>query len=373
MAQHRILVTGGAGFIGSHLADALLARGHHVRALDALVAPVHGKGRVRPAYLAKEVELVIGDVRDADVVRSALAGIDAVVHFAARVGVGQSMYELHDYVANNNRGTAVLLEQIARRPVARLLVASSMSVYGEGSYRRVSGEVECDVARKVDDLRRGNWDPVDSEGRALLPLATPETKPVAPTSPYALTKYDQERMCLIMGRAYGVPTVALRFFNVYGTRQALSNPYTGVLAIFAARLLNDNRPLLFEDGLQTRDFVHVSDVIQACVLALEVESASGHVFNVGNGKPHTIRDISRALAESTRRPELSPRITGKYRVGDIRHCFADISHAAQVLGYRPKVTLQCGLEELAAWLVHQNAVDRVDEAYLELSERGLVT
>ena len=176
----------------------------------------------------------------------------------------------------------------------------------------------------------------------------------------------------MMGRAYGVPTVALRFFNVYGTRQALSNPYTGVLAIFASQLLNDNQPLVFEDGLQTRDFVHVSDVVQACLLALEVESASGHVFNVGSGKPHTVRDISRALAESTRRPQIRPRITGKYRVGDIRHCFADISHAAQVLGYRPNVTLQRGLEELAAWLLGQKVIERVDEAYAELSERGLV-
>jgi dTDP-L-rhamnose 4-epimerase len=257
-----VLITGGAGFIGSHLADDLLARGHRVRALDILSAQVHGEdGRV-PDYLNADVELLQGDVRDAEAVHRALDGIDAVYHLASAIGVGQSMYEIEHYSSTNTVGTAVLLQELVRHPVQRLVVASSMSIYGEGLYAGGDGRLVEAGERSVEQLRRGQWEPHDDQGEPLYPVATLEDKRPTLTSIYALSKYSQERMCLMIGRAYGIPTVALRFFNVFGTRQALSNPYTGVLAIFASRLLNGRPPLIFEDGLQRRDFVSVEDVLQ---------------------------------------------------------------------------------------------------------------
>ena len=358
----RILITGGAGFIGSHLADALLARGYRVRALDNLSVQVHDRGGGRPEYLSPDVELIVGDVRDRDAVRRALQGVDAVYHFAARVGVGQSMYEVAEYTSVNNHGTAVLLEALIERPVERLIVSSSMSLYGEGLYRDPDGRVHADVARSREQLKAGDWEPRDSTGALLTPLPTPETKAPSLASIYALSKYDQEQMCLLIGRAYGIPVVALRFFNVYGPRQALSNPYTGVLAIFASRLLN---------GRQRRDFVSVRDVVQACCQALEVEEAVGRVFNVGSGRSNTVREVAERVARVLGKAYLEPEVTGKYRVGDIRHCFADITLARQVLGYEPRVTLEDGLLELAGWLEGQVAYDRVAEASAELAARGL--
>lgn len=367
----QILITGGAGFIGSWLADALLAAGHRVRALDNLSPQVHGAGAGRPAYLAPDVELVVGDVRDPVAVRRALAGVDAVCHLAATVGVGQSMYRVAEYTAVNNLGTAVLLEALIERPVERLVVASSMSLYGEGLYLDPAGRHVAGSERPLAQLRAGDWEVRDAAGDALRPLPTPETKAPSLSSIYALSKYDQERLCLITGRAYGIPVVALRFFNAYGPRQALSNPYTGVLAIFAARLLNGNAPLIFEDGLQQRDFVSVHDVARACVLALGSERAVGKALNVGSGTSSTVAGIARRLARVTGRAHIEPEITGQYRAGDIRHCFADIDSARDVLGYTPAVQLDAGLAELAAWLEGQEAQDRVAEASRELAARGL--
>jgi dTDP-L-rhamnose 4-epimerase len=366
----RILITGGAGFIGSHLADDLLQRGHQVRALDSLSPQVHGPDAVRPGYLHPEVELLRGDVRDADAVRRALAGADAVYHLAAAVGVGQSMYEIEHYTSTNNVGTAVLLEALVERPVERLIVASSMSLYGEGLYRAADGTLEPGAERGLPQLRAAAWDLRGADGAVLEPVPTPETKAPSLSSVYALSKYDQERLCLMIGRAYGIPAVALRFFNVFGTRQALSNPYTGVLAIFAARLLNDNPPLIFEDGLQRRDFVSVSDVVQACRLALEVPEAAGCAFNVGSGQSNTVLEVA-AMMGAILGKAIEPDVCGKYRVGDIRHCFADITRAKEVLGYRPGTMLEQGLVELAEWLQDQAADDRVVAARRELAVRGL--
>ena len=366
----RILITGGAGFIGSHVADELLARGHAVRALDNLSPQVHGSERRRPAYLSPEVELQIGDVRDGAAVRRALEDVDALFHFAAAVGVGQSMYEIDHYTSVNNGGTAVLLQALAERPVQRLIVASSMSLYGEGLYRASDGTVTPGDERPIEQLRAGDWEVRGRSGEALTPMPTPETKPPSLSSIYALSKFDQERMCLLVGRAYGMPTVALRFFNVFGTRQALSNPYTGVLAIFAARLLNNRAPLIFEDGLQRRDFVSVADVAQACALALDAPGVDGCAFNVGSGDAHTIRDVAALLAAILGK-SIEPEICGQYRVGDIRHCFADIGAAQAALGYQPRVTLEEGLIELAAWLQDQAPDDRVGDARRELATRGL--
>jgi dTDP-L-rhamnose 4-epimerase len=359
-----MLLTGGAGFIGSHLAHELLRQGHRVRALDLLVDQVHD-GPERPHYLSDDVELIVGDVRDRDAVRKALEGVDAVIHLAARVGVGQSMYEIDEYVSANTHGTSVLLEALLHRPVRKLIVASSMSVYGEGAYEPVDA-----VERRLEDLEARRWEPRGRDGELLRPRPTSEAKACANSSVYALTKYDQERLCLVFGAAYNVPTVALRFFNVYGPYQSLSNPYTGVLAIFASRLLNGRAPLVFEDGEQRRDFVHVRDVARACALALERKDADGLPVNVGSGESVSVNRIARELA-SVLESEIEPEVMGKFRAGDIRHCFADIGRARQLLGFEPQVGLTQGMTELSAWLETQTADDHVDGATAELVARGL--
>jgi dTDP-L-rhamnose 4-epimerase len=366
----RILITGGAGFIGSHLADELLGAGYEIRALDSLVPQVHEE-RARPEYLDDEVELIIGDVRNPDAVARALDGIDAVFHLAAQVGVGQSMYQLAEYASTNVVGTAVLLEALIERPVERLIVASSMSIYGEGLYRTHNGELVQNAGRTIDRLAGGEWELTAPDGSELAPIPTPETKTPSLKSVYALTKYDQERLCLMTGEAYRIPTVAMRFFNVFGPRQALSNPYTGVLAIFASRLLNRRSPIIYEDGRQCRDFVSVYDVARALRLALEVPEAAGEVFNVASGRSASVREIAARMAAVLDAEDIEPTITGTYRVGDIRHCFADITRARRVLGYEPQITLDAGLLELAGWLTGRQARDRVAEANAELAARGL--
>lgn len=366
----RVLITGGAGFIGSHLAAELLAEGYLVRALDRLDPQVHPSGE-RPDYLDPEVELMVGDVRDPDAVRLALRGVDAVCHLAAAVGVGQSMYEVARYTSVNDLGTAVLIEALAESDVGRLLVASSMSIYGEGLAQGPDGPVE-PKERTVEQLKHGQWELRTADGTELVPLPTPESKQPVLSSIYALNKYNQERMGLIFGRAYGRDVVATRFFNVYGPHQALSNPYTGVLAIFGSRLLNRKPPLLFEDGNQRRDFVHVRDVARACRLALESPHAAGQVINVGSGTGRRIVDIARLLASAVGAEQFVPHCTGRYRAGDIRHCYADISHARLLLGFSPEVRFEDGIAELAEWLATQVAVDQVDAATAELQKRGLV-
>jgi len=373
MTVFNILVTGGAGFIGSHLVDALIERGHRVRILDSIVEQVHG-GQV-PEHINKNAEFIQGDVCDPDAVAKALEGIDVVFHQAAEVGVGQSMYEIVRYVKANDLGTAVMLEEMINRPgqFKKLVVASSMSIYGEGAYQCET----CDTyvnpfLRPAEQLAAHDWEiKCENCGSLLRTVGTPESKPLFPTSVYAVSKQDQEQYCLAVGRAYAIPTVAFRYFNVYGTRQALSNPYTGVCAIFSSRLLNDQSPAIFEDGLQSRDFVHVSDIVQANLLALESDKADYEAMNVGTGRATTVKQIAEVLAKGLGK-EIGPTIVGKYREGDIRHCVADISKLRDLLGYEPKVTLEAGLGELLDWLGTQTADDRVEAATAELSQKGLV-
>ncbi len=360
----RVLITGGAGFIGSHVADELLRAGYAVRVLDVLVDQVHG-GSQRPGYLSADAELIAGDVRNEEVVRGALEGVDAVVHLAARVGVGQSMYRQAEYAGANTLGTTVLLDALAERPVRKLVVASSMSIYGEGAYEPVPA-----VERTLEQLERREWEPRGAGGEELRPVPTQETKQPALASVYALTKYDQELLCLLFGGAYGVPAVALRLFNVYGPRQALSNPYTGVLAIFAARLLNDRPPVVYEDGGQRRDFVHVTDVGRAFRLALERDGADGRAVNIGSGRATSVLEIAALLARLLGK-ELEAELPGTFRAGDIRHCFADVSLARELLGFEAEVALDDGLAGLASWLETQPATDSFDKAAAELAERGL--
>jgi len=365
----RILITGGAGFIGCHLSRALLLRGYQVRVLDCLLDQVHAH-QPRDPVLA-DVELVVGDVRDPDIVRQVLTGADAVVHLAAEVGVGQSMYAVDRYIATNDLGTATLLQALLAHPVERLVVASSMSIYGEGLYRDAEGNLLEDVIRQPHPST-GSWDPLDRHGRPLVPLPTPETKRPALASVYAISKFVQERLILTVGSAYGMRAVALRLFNVYGPGQALSNPYTGVLAIFAAALLNGRAPAVYEDGLQRRDFVHVDDVASAFVLALDAGEHRCGAYNIGSGRAVTIADVAAAVAAAMGRGDVRAEFLNKARAGDIRHCFGDISLARRELGYVPKRTLAESLPGLAEWVRRQHTVHRVDEARRELEQRGLV-
>jgi dTDP-L-rhamnose 4-epimerase len=368
----RVLITGGAGFIGSHLADLMLSRGYDVRALDSLEEQVHGPSRQRPAYLDPRVELRVGDVRDAAAVSQALEGCDLLVHFAAAVGVGQSMYQIEKYTSMNSIGAAVVLEQAVKKAGAlrKMLVASSMSIYGEGLYECPACGPVSPRLRKASQLSERAWEMrCPGCGADCRPLPTPETKPLYPTSIYAINKRDHEEMFLSVGEAYDIPAVAMRFFNVYGTRQALSNPYTGVAAIFASRLLNNKPPVVFEDGLQSRDFVHVSDIARACLLAVESD-ISGEVFNVGTGRPTSVLDMAAALAGRLGRP-LEFEVKNQFRAGDIRHCYADVSKARDLLGFDALRAFDDGVDELVGWVRTCTASDLVDTATRELQERGL--
>jgi dTDP-L-rhamnose 4-epimerase len=366
-----VLITGGAGFIGSHVATELLRAGYHVRVLDSLVTQVHGETPDRPSYLHEDAEFILGDIRNAEVLDEALSGVEAIYHLGALVGVGQSMYQIAEYTSVNNLGTAILLERLVKQPVSKLIVASSMSVYGEGLYLTASGAPYNQAARTVKQLRARQWEMCMPDGSPLTPAPTPETKQPSLASVYALSKYDQEQMCLMVGRAYGIPTVALRFFNAYGPYQSLSNPYTGVLAIFASRLLNSKRPIIFEDGQQLRDFVSVYDIARACRLALEVNEAQDIILNVGSGEEVTILEVAERLGKVLGK-RFEPEITGNYRVGDIRHCYPDMSLTQRVLAYEPKITLEAGMRDLAEWLDRQTAQDRFNEMQQELASRGLV-
>ena len=366
-----VLITGGAGFIGRFVAEELLARGHHVRALDALIPQVHGHVD-RPVLLHDDVELIRADIRDGDAVSRALKGCDSVIHLAAEVGVGQSMYEVERYTSTNDVGTAVLFERLIDHPVRRVVTASSMSIYGEGLYRDPNGTLIETAERGIVQDGQKIWDPLDAQGRPLTPLPTPEWKRPSLASIYALNKYVQERTTHIMGAPYGIESVCLRLFNVYGPGQALSNPYTGVLAIFAARLLNGQRPMIFEDGQQRRDFVHVRDVARAFADALTLPDAKGQTFNIGSGKDQSVTQVAQALARAMGKNDVEPEIVGKARIGDIRHCFCDTSLAAEKLGFHATQDFEAGLADLAEWVQQQTAEDRVSEARAELEARGLV-
>ena len=366
-----ILITGGAGFIGRFVTDELLRRGRKVRVLDSLIEQVHGKTSW-PPLLNREAELIRADVRDGDAVARALRGVDSVVHLAAEVGVGQSMYEVERYTSTSDVGTAVLFERLIDNPVRRVVTASSISIYGEGLYRDADGNLVEDAERK--GLRDGltQWDPVDAHGRPLVPVPTPEWKRPRLASVYALNKYVQEQMTHIMASPYGIESVCLRLFNAYGPGQALSNPYTGVLAIFASRLLNGQPPMIFEDGEQRRDFVHVRDVARAFAEALELPQAAGGTFNIGSGTHRSVREVAVSLARAMGKNDLTPEIVGKARIGDIRHCFCDTSLAAEQLDYHAREDFGEGLAELAEWVAEQTATDNVGKMRAELEQRGLV-
>lgn len=367
-----ILVTGGAGFIGSHLVDALIARGDRVRVLDNLEPQVH-RGK-RPEYLHPQAEYLFSDLLEPKSLARALEGVEAVVHLAALVGVGQSMYQIDRYLEVNAGGTARLLEFLLHRhpkPLRRLVVASSMSIYGEGLYRCREHGNFAPPQRPAEQLARHAWEVLCPEcGKESAPEPTPEEKPLSPTSVYAISKRTQEELTLTLAKAYRIPAVALRFFNVYGPRQSLSNPYTGVCAIFSTRLRNGKPPVIYEDGLQSRDFIHVSDIVQGILIALDHPQAPGQALNVGTGRATSILQIAQALARAYG-VRIQPVVAGRFRAGDIRHCFADISRISQ-LGFRPRIGLEEGLAELVRWGATAEAEDLFDAAEQQLTQHRLL-
>ncbi|MDI6827403.1 MAG: NAD-dependent epimerase/dehydratase family protein, partial [Armatimonadota bacterium] len=351
----KILVTGGAGFIGRRLVRALIDSSHSVRVIDNLTAQVHGENPDPRRILPPEAEFIFGDVRDADALRRALEDVDVVFHFAAQTGVGQSMYQVKEYIDCNVGGTAQLLDILAsdRGSVKRIILSSSRAVYGEGkTLCPLCGPVYPEL-RKEEQLAAGEWEvKCPSCGRTTEPTPTDEDKPLRPGSVYAISKRDQEELVLCVGRAYGIPAVVLRFFNVYGAGQSLINPYTGIISIFASRIKNGEPPLIYEDGLESRDFVHVEDVVQACMLAMTNENADYQIVNVGSGTALSVIDAARIMIR-VMGASVEPEVIGKYRVGDIRHCYADLKKARKLLGYKPKVTFEEGIKEFLDWAMKE--------------------
>ena len=372
--RKKVLVTGGAGFIGSHLVDKLIEQGHKVRVFDNLEPQVHGSKGSVPDYLNKECEFIKGNIRNKLALKKALKGIEVIFHQAARVGVGQSMYEINKYMEVNTLGTANLLDILVnnKHKMEKLIIASSMSVYGEGKYKCDNCGTVYPRLRSLEQVKRREWEmSCPLCGKCVEGIPTPEDKPLYPTSVYAISKRDQEEICLAVGRAYDIPTVALRYFNVYGPRQALSNPYTGVAAIFSARIKNRHSPIIFEDGLQSRDFIHVRDIVQANILAMGKKEANFEVFNVGMGRKLTILDMANILIRRLGADELAPELVNKYREGDIRHCYADVSKIKEKLGYEPKVRFEDGILDLIDWVKEEEAVDRFEESRNQLERKGL--
>jgi dTDP-L-rhamnose 4-epimerase len=375
MSIHHVLVTGGAGYIGSHLVDGLIARGYQATVLDNLEPQVHRSG-TWPSYANAKARYVRGDVRDRGLLEPLVLEADAVVHFAAAVSIGQSMYQIDRYVDVNTRGTALLLDLLVntKHHVQKVLVASSIGVYGEGAYRcDVHGPV-APVIRPEEQLAGRDWEqkcPVCRQPVESIP--TPEDKALYRDNIYSMTKYHQEEMVLLIGKTYGIPAVAPRFFNVYGPRQSLSNPYAGVAAIWLSRLLNGKRPVVFEDGGQLRDFVSVHDVVECLVLMLEQSGADYLPVNVGSGETVTILEIARMLNRILG-TSIEPDVTQAGRKFDIRHNTADITRARTLLGFQPKVPLEDGFRELVEWAktTPDVAADFFDKALDELKQKGLL-
>jgi len=374
MGELKVLVTGGAGFIGSHLVDALVRGGHRVRVYDNLDPQIHTTRQRRPSYLRQDIEFIKGDVRDYQSLHKAVRGIDVIFHQAAKVGVGQSMYQIKEYVDVNISGTANLLDILVNKKnkVRKLIVAASMSSYGEGAYRC------CQCGPKFPGIRtdklgaKGRWEHYCQHCKSeLIPIPTSEGKILQPNSIYAITKKVQEEMVMNIGMAYKIAAVSLRYFNVYGPRQSLSNPYTGVAAIFISRIKNNQPPIIYEDGNQGRDFVSVYDIVQANLLAMTKSEADYEIFNVGTGRAVSVNKIASTLINLFGK-KTKPKIANKFRKGDIRHCFADIAKIKNKLGYRPKVPMDGGFKELVDWSIGEKAVDRFEKAAQELSRKGLL-
>ncbi len=373
MKYRNILITGGAGFIGSHLTDYLISEGYHVRIMDNLHPQIHPSGKP-PEYLNTQTEFIRGDVVYRKEWEKALRNIDAVFHFAAAVGVGQSMYQIERYVKDNCLGSAIFLDILAntKHSIKKMIIAASMSSFGEGMYRCP----KCNLTqqpelRKAGDMQKGIWEPFCKNCKIQL-KATPtdETARLQSPSVYAITKKCQEELFLSIGKAYRIPAVSLRFFNAYGPRQSLSNPYNGVAAIFLSRVKNGNAPVINEDGNQTRDFVHINDIVRVCEMVLTNEKANYEMFNVGSGIPITINEVARVVL-NLNKSNIKPEVTGKFRGFDVRHCYADVTKLKKMVGWEPKIRFTEGMRDVFEWSKNEVALDLVDKAMSELEEKGL--
>lgn len=373
MKHKNILVTGGAGFIGSHLTDALVKEGYNVRIFDNLEDQVH-QGKI-PAYLNKHAEFIRGDVRDIDSFYKAMDGMDAVFHEAAAVGVGQSQYEIKHYVDTNVGGTANLLDLLVnkKQSIKKIIVTTSMTSYGEGNYKCDQCGVVRPGIRTETQMKKHDWElHCPNCNSYVVPIPTDENAQRHSTNIYALTKNMQEDMILGIGKTYNLPSVALRCFNVYGPRQSLSNPYTGVTAIFISQLKNNKPPLVYEDGLQTRDFISVYDVVAANIRALEFHEANYHAINIGSGKALSIYQVAKTLSNLLG-ISIEPRVTGEYRKNDLRHCFADTKRAQKLLNWEPKISFEAGMKDLISWAKDEKAENKTESAIQELRKKGLST
>jgi dTDP-L-rhamnose 4-epimerase len=373
--HQRILITGGAGFIGSNLALKLLNKGYVVTILDNLSAQVHGKRANLNPKLKGKVKFINADVRNPLALKLGLADADVVVHLAAETGMGQSQYEISKYVSVNVQAQAELLQLMVsgRHQVRKLIIASSSRIYGEGMYHCEIDGVVYPHGRPKTQLEQGKWGiscPIC--GEAILPLPNKESALPCPTSIYAVSKLAQEHLALVFGNTYNIPTIVLRYQNVYGPGQALSNPYTGIISIFSARILNGQPPILYEDGNPTRDFVYIDDVVQATVLAIESTSPVCQVINVGSGCAINIKKIAGQLLKSMG-SDLKIQISGEFRVGDVRNSSADISLARRILGYSPQYNIKDGLAKYVIWLrKHQRVKDRSKLASDQLKRLNLL-
>ncbi len=368
----KAVVSGGCGFIGSHLVDKLVEEGYEVVVYDNLEEQVH-QGK-KPSYLNKDAQYIYGDIRDYDLFKSLLIDTDYIFHFASMVGVGQSQYEVRKYTDVNELGIANLWDILVnnKNRVKKIVVSASMSSYGEGLYNCDNcGKVKPSL-REESQLKEKDWNLHCPKCLSVLsPVATTEDTPLVPNSIYALGKKVQEEMSLIMGKTYNIPVTSLRFFNVYGSRQSLSNPYTGVCAIFMSRIKNDKPPFVFEDGKQSRDFISVKDIVRAAVAAIKKSESDYKICNLGNGKPLSIESVALELSKLFNK-DIEPYIPGGYRKGDVRHCYASIENAKKYLGWEPKIDFNSGLKELIEWAKSEPAFDKFDKAFDELIEKNLI-
>jgi len=367
----KILVTGGCGFIGSFLVDRLVNDGHDVVVLDNLEKQVHPNGK--PQYINDAANYIFADILNNDVIKNIMDSVEVVFHMASAVGVSQSLYEIEKYVKTNSLGTAKLLNFLANEEhnVKKIIVSSSMTLYGEGSYECPNCGLFYPKLRDDDQMKRKEWEiRCPKCGRISKPLPTKEDKPLNPASVYAITKRDQEELTMTIGKTYGIPTVALRYFNVYGPRQSLNNPYTGVTAIFSARLKEGKSPLIFEDGRQTRDFISVHDVIESNIMVMKNSNANYNSFNVGSGKPITILEVAKSIANLLD-VKVEPKVLDEFRSRDVRHCFADISKIKKTIGFEPKISFEEGLKELVEWGKEETVNVNTDKAFEELKNKGI--
>ena len=376
--EKRILITGGAGFIGSNLALALINRGHQVRILDNLSSQVHGEDPLQSELFQSiryKTEFIKGDVTNRNDWLKALEGQEVVVHLAAETGTGQSMYEIERYCSVNIKGTAIMLDLITNNKqftVKKMIVASSRAIYGEGKYQNSKGEIIYPDSRRDEDMRRGDFEVKCVATRETLQvLSTDEESKIHPLSVYGITKYNQEQMVLTIGKALGIPAVALRYQNVYGPGQSLANPYTGILSIFSTLIKNGEDINIFEDGKESRDFVYITDVVNATILAIEKEEANYKAFNVGSGIPVDVLTVARKLREKYKK-YVNIKVTGNYRLGDIRHNYADLSRIRKELRYEPEIDFESGISSFTNWVNSQKIKkSRYKESLVEMETKGL--